>query len=361
MLATEHLKSTPVNQTPWKPSDDTDVNQRKRVVTLETNNSNNNKRESKNSKILDGPVGSNSSPKTKDRSVTVSKKAVNERIEKLETFSFTLCKDVLDLIKKVELELEKSQPFAEETSTSDIQNLCSLIQEFCVINRPPRTWAGSAQKREIINSLPEKEKIFPKHHYEALNPPPKRITPPHLEKRENLTEEEKLIRNRNLVVNEIITTETDYVRDLAVLIGLYLMPLREEYQDVVGKYEVKSMFKNVEELWDAHNALLQSLLEEEQKLPHEQKIGGIFLNMEDLSKYDVYCANQQSSTETYDKLAKENVRFVELVNEIKNIEESNRQSLNSYLLKPFQRITRYPLLLKVITFLHKFLILKSVN
>ena len=126
------------------------------------------------------------------------------------------------------------------------------------------------------------------------------------------------------------------------------MPLRDEYKEVVGKYEVKSMFKNVEELWDMHKTLLQSLLEEEQKPANQQKIGSIFVNREDLAKYDVYCANQQSSTETYDKLVKENVRFQELVTEIKQIEESNRQTLNSYLLKPFQRITRYPLLLKVI-------------
>lgn len=116
----------------------------------------------------------------------------------------------------------------------------------------------------------------------------------------------------------------------------------------MGQYEVKNMFKNAETLWDIHNLLLKRLQEEELKPVKEQQIGNIFIDMQDkFEEYNTYCANQQTSTETAEKMLKDNAKFREYVEEIKTFPECNRQEFNSYLLKPFQRICRYELLLKV--------------
>jgi hypothetical protein len=150
-----------------------------------------------------------------------------------------------------------------------------------------------------------------------------------------------------LVLNEIITTETDYVRDLAVLIGLYLRPLRDEFKDVLSSYDTKNIFKNAEALWDVHLRILQMLLQEEAEPPQQQRIGAIFIQMkEGLAKYNEYCANQQVSAETAERICKENRKFREFVEDVHQLEASNRQELQSFMVKPFQRITRYPLLLK---------------
>jgi len=71
--------------------------------------------------------------------------------------------------------------------------------------------------------------------------------------------------------------------------------------------------------------------------------------MEEFNKYNVYNANKVSSTETYNKLIKRSSAFQQLCDVVKGLPESKQQDLESFLMKPFQRITRYPLLLEVRT------------
>lgn len=275
---------------------------------------------------------------------TLNKKAMMERIEKLETFSNTLSKDVLELVKLVEMEFQSDAPLQDPKAKANIQGLMGTIQAFCVFNRPAKTWAGSA----VAEKKPEKpQKLpFPRQHFVNMDIPPKRPQPD-LSSKEGETADEKAIRKRSLVFNEILTTETDYVRDLAVTIGLYLKPLAVEYEEIVGAYEKKTLFKNVEELWEVNNRLLVMLNAEWEKPAKEQKVGDVFISMlEDLKKYKPYCANQVTTEETIERLLRENKEFGLFVDEVQKMDESNRQSVQSYLLKPFQRITRYPLLLR---------------
>lgn len=104
----------------------------------------------------------------------------------------------------------------------------------------------------------------------------------------------------------------------------------------------------MEELWEVNNRLLVMLNAEWEKPAKEQKVGDVFISMlEDLKKYKPYCANQVTTEETIERLLRENKDFGLFVEEVQKMDESNRQSVQSYLLKPFQRITRYPLLLRV--------------
>ena len=123
--------------------------------------------------------------------------------------------------------------------------------------------------------------------------------------------------------------------------------MQNEYGDIVGSYEIKNMFKNVEQLWEVNNELLDLLLAEEKKPEINQMVGKIFFEITPkLSLYNTYCANQITSGETVEKLLRENARFKEFVDEVAGLDESNRQEISSFLIKPFQRICRYPLLLK---------------
>ena len=73
----------------------------------------------------------------------------------------------------VEAELSKEEPFAGK-SKEEIQAACSAIQEFCISERPPKSWAGNAKKKEYLHTVPEKP-LFPMHHYENLPIPKKRV------------------------------------------------------------------------------------------------------------------------------------------------------------------------------------------
>lgn len=129
---------------------------------------------------------------------------------------------------------------------------------------------------------------------------------------------------------------------------LYLFPLKEEFKDVIGQYEIKSIFKNVDELWNLHSRLLALLCEEEYKPEPQQMIGEVFLQFKnDFNLYNDYCANQQSSMDLIKVLLRENAKFKEFTEEVFQVEESRREDLSNILVKPFQRICRYQLLLKV--------------
>lgn len=115
------------------------------------------------------------------------------------------------------MEFQADAPLQDPKAKANIQGLMGTIQAFCVFNRPAKTWAGSAVAEKKVEK-PQKAP-FPRQHFVNMDIPPKRPQPD-LASKEGETADEKAIRKRSLVFNEILTTETDYVRDLAVTIGV---------------------------------------------------------------------------------------------------------------------------------------------
>merc|ERR1712000_507951 len=78
-----------------------------------------------------------------------------------------------------------------------------------------------------------------------------------------------------------------------------------------------------------------------------QDIGGIFLKLQDdLRKYIPYSANQSAANDTIVRLTKTSQEFNAYVACVQAKKESKNLGLDSLLIKPFQRVCRYPLLLK---------------
>lgn len=158
---------------------------------------------------------------------------------------------------------------------------------------------------------------------------------------------DKRLRQRSKVVDELVATEAAYVQDLAVLVGLYRRPLEHEYAGCLLPQHVEALFGNVEALLEVNLALLARLLEVEQQPPAQQEVGRVFLEaQEGLGRYVAYCTNQKGAMEALEKLEASSEAFGELLTRQKAMAESRRQDLASYLIKPFQRVTRYPLLLR---------------
>lgn len=184
---------------------------------------------------------------------------------------------------------------------------------------------------------------FPLHYYEKLKLPP---AFEQLKLPDDFQEQSKDLQSRFYIVSEILSTEIEYVRDLGVLVGLYMKPLQNEYSNLLQKYDCNSIFKNVEAILDLHLILL-NLIETEYKKPQDQQdFGGCFLGlMEDFRRYLIFCANQVSSIETVDRILKQNQEFAQFCDYVKYRKESRLLTIDSFLIKPFQRICRYPLLL----------------
>jgi len=151
------------------------------------------------------------------------------------------------------------------------------------------------------------------------------------------------LRQRNRVINEIINTERDYVHDLEVMVSVFETPMLEE--NVVTKEEVSMLFSNVKQLIEVNKMLLADVVKRV-KDTNGNELGDSFLLLGDyLKMYAKYCANHMVAAELALKLEKANSTRLRAFF-ARASAQTNRLSLRDYLIKPVQRICKYPLLLR---------------
>uniref|UniRef100_A0ABM5EVW0 Proto-oncogene DBL isoform X3 n=1 Tax=Pogona vitticeps TaxID=103695 RepID=A0ABM5EVW0_9SAUR len=145
------------------------------------------------------------------------------------------------------------------------------------------------------------------------------------------------------VINELIETERVYVEELfTVLMGyraemdnptmaFLLPPPLQNRKDV--------LFGNMPEIYDFHNRIFLHHLESCFEAP--ERVGCCFLERrEDFQMYEKYCQNKPQSESLWRQCAK-SAFFQECQRKLEH-----KLGLDSYLLKPVQRLTKYQLLLK---------------
>ncbi|XP_012665383.1 proto-oncogene DBL isoform X2 [Otolemur garnettii] len=148
---------------------------------------------------------------------------------------------------------------------------------------------------------------------------------------------------KKYVLNELIQTERVYVRELfTVLLGYRAEMDNPEMFDLMppllrNKKDV--LFGNMAEIYEFHNSIFMSSLETCTDAP--ERVGPCFLERkDDFQMYAKYCQNKPRSEAIWRKFS-ECAFFQECQRKLKH-----RLGLDSYLLKPVQRITKYQLLLK---------------
>lgn len=73
----------------------------------------------------------------------------------------------------------------------------------------------------------------------------------------------------------------------------------------------------------------------------------ILIQADFLKMYAIYCSNHENATKLYEKLLASNPQFADWINTVKLTNPAVKGAgLESYLIKPVQRLCRYPLLLK---------------
>uniref|UniRef100_A0A4X1SJT4 MCF.2 cell line derived transforming sequence n=1 Tax=Sus scrofa TaxID=9823 RepID=A0A4X1SJT4_PIG len=148
---------------------------------------------------------------------------------------------------------------------------------------------------------------------------------------------------KNHVLNELVQTERVYVRELfTVLLGYRAEMDNPEMFDLMppllrNKKDV--LFGNMAEIYEFHNNIFMSSLENCVDAP--ERVGLCFLERkDDFQMYAKYCQNKPRSEGIWKKYS-DCAFFQECQRKLKH-----RLGLDSYLLKPVQRITKYQLLLK---------------
>uniref|UniRef100_A0A8C3XLP3 MCF.2 cell line derived transforming sequence n=1 Tax=Chelydra serpentina TaxID=8475 RepID=A0A8C3XLP3_CHESE len=147
----------------------------------------------------------------------------------------------------------------------------------------------------------------------------------------------------NHVINELIETERVYVEELfTVLMGyraemdnpamvILMPPVLRNREDV--------LFGNMPEIYDFHNKIFLHNLESCVGAP--ERVGLCFLErVKDFQMYEKYCQNKPRSESLW-RQCSESTFFQECQRKLEH-----RLGLDSYLLKPVQRLTKYQLLLK---------------
>uniref|UniRef100_A0A671S1A3 Rho guanine nucleotide exchange factor 7-like n=1 Tax=Sinocyclocheilus anshuiensis TaxID=1608454 RepID=A0A671S1A3_9TELE len=146
----------------------------------------------------------------------------------------------------------------------------------------------------------------------------------------------------NLVLQNILETETEYSKELQNLLTNYLRPL--QMTEKLRPSDISVILGNLEEISTFQQTLVQSL-EDTTKLPElQQKVGGFFLNLmpQVRSLYVSYCSNHPSAVSILTDHSEELGEFMEG----RGASIPGILTLTSGLSKPFMRLDKYPTLLK---------------
>uniref|UniRef100_A0A671KYK8 T-lymphoma invasion and metastasis-inducing protein 2-like n=1 Tax=Sinocyclocheilus anshuiensis TaxID=1608454 RepID=A0A671KYK8_9TELE len=159
-----------------------------------------------------------------------------------------------------------------------------------------------------------------------------------------------------MVIQELVETEKSYVKDLGSLFEIYLKPLQRE--TFLSHDEMESLFGSLPEMLDFQRVFLQTLEERTTSSPEYHaletpeklkkllfSLGGSFLYYADHFKlYSGFCANHIKVQKVLER-AKTDQAFKEFL-EARNPTKQHSSTLESYLIKPVQRVLKYPLLLR---------------
>eukprot|EP00004_Rigifila_ramosa_P012622 TRINITY_DN2746_c0_g1_i1.p1 TRINITY_DN2746_c0_g1~~TRINITY_DN2746_c0_g1_i1.p1 ORF type:complete len:1231 (-),score=410.96 TRINITY_DN2746_c0_g1_i1:49-3240(-) len=150
------------------------------------------------------------------------------------------------------------------------------------------------------------------------------------------------IKKRSKIVEEIIMTERDYLRDLLIISDIFRAPLIS--QKILTPQQATELFSPVlDEITQLHRQLVSELKDRDSA----DAVGHAFIrNVEKFVVYGAYCANQSRQMTLVPKFSKEIKGFKFFLEAAQKNPICRGLDFNSFLIKPVQRLTKYPLLLK---------------
>uniref|UniRef100_A0A8C1U0P8 non-specific serine/threonine protein kinase n=1 Tax=Cyprinus carpio TaxID=7962 RepID=A0A8C1U0P8_CYPCA len=238
--------------------------------------------------------------------------------EEPEDESHTPLPPPMEIIKDPSAQEEKSSVLlASRQSSADVPSAAELV---------------SAIEKLVKTKMTLEPGSYPG--FSSVNPAEQSPAPP---RNPELEQKAKALRGRMFVVNELIQTEKDYVKDLGIVVEGFMKIIEEKGvpDDMKGKEKI--VFGNIHQIYDWHKDFfvgeLEKCLEDHEKLP------GLFSKHERrLHMYVVYCQNKPKS----EFIVAEYDSYFEGIQQDVN----TRLGISDFLIKPIQRITKYQLLLK---------------
>lgn len=148
--------------------------------------------------------------------------------------------------------------------------------------------------------------------------------------------------DRAKVIRELLTTERKYVQDLEVMQN-YARALAQ--YDILPPDTLHNLFGNLNKLVDVQRRFLICVEENVRRPPDEQHFGHVFMTMEDdFSVYEPFCANYNLALDLITQEAHNLVRLKGMPS-AEGCYLDPAYELPTFMIKPVQRICKYPLLL----------------
>ncbi|XP_006863471.1 PREDICTED: rho guanine nucleotide exchange factor 15 [Chrysochloris asiatica] len=145
---------------------------------------------------------------------------------------------------------------------------------------------------------------------------------------------------------EVVTSEASYLRSLRLLTDTFV--LSQALRDTLTPRDHHTLFSNVQRVQGVSERFLGTLLSRVRSSPHISDLCDVVHAhaVGPFSVYVDYVRNQQYQEETYSRLLDTNIRFSAELQRLQSLPKCERLPLPSFLLLPFQRITRLRMLLQ---------------
>ncbi|MBZ3871295.1 T-lymphoma invasion and metastasis-inducing protein 2 [Sciurus carolinensis] len=208
-----------------------------------------------------------------------------------------------------------------------------------------QTFRSAEQIAALCRGFPDAQADGMEGPRESQDPPPRPLA-------RHLSDADRLRK----VIQELVDTEKSYVKDLSCLFELYLEPLQNE--TFLTQDEMESLFGSLPEMLEFQKVFLETLEDgisassdlSVLETPSQFRkllfsLGGSFLYYADHFKlYSGFCANHIKVQKVLER-AKTDTAFKAFL-DARNPTKQHSSTLESYLIKPVQRVLKYPLLLR---------------
>ncbi|XP_069937392.1 proto-oncogene vav, partial [Cherax quadricarinatus] len=146
---------------------------------------------------------------------------------------------------------------------------------------------------------------------------------------------------RDLCLQELVETESNYVDALHMLCNKFYKPLGK----LISEEQLKKIFCKIPEMARIHSMIHEGLTEA-QNNSHTKTVSKVFIdNQERLLVYGEYCANLTTAQQELEDIMNNNERIRSVIHDYQQEVSDGRHQLREYLVVPLQRILKYHLLL----------------
>ncbi|XP_053162431.1 LOW QUALITY PROTEIN: uncharacterized protein LOC128349701 [Hemicordylus capensis] len=148
---------------------------------------------------------------------------------------------------------------------------------------------------------------------------------------------------RTNVINEILSTERDYIKHLKDICEGYIKQCRKR-ADMFTEEQLKTIFGNIEDIYKCQKKFVKALEKKFNKdYPHLSEVGSCFLEYQnEFQIYSEYCNNHPNACVELSRLTKVS-KYVYFFEACRLLQKMIDISLDGFLLTPVQKICKYPL------------------